>query len=833
MNNIYAKRMPGEKKYKLNKKSSLMAGLVMMLLALSNGTASLAQQEGAVQVTVVPMTTRDSVLVEDLIEKSEASINAGNTGAASESLYRALRISRQFNYREGKARSYQLMARVAILEGSRTEALRYRFSALREYEWLADRNAMAGINRQIGLDYQQVGLHRKAVEYLVTADSLYRAQGKYDPVVVELAANSFLVLGEFDTALKRYIQLVEQYEEKNDRVALVGLYSKLMICYHEMGQYKKASQVLERSLELNEEMKDPAGIIKSLNNIGYNYRYLGNYDKAAEYLGAALKKAGDTLPEAYRTSMLINLGVVSQNEGALAEAVEYLDEAYRLAMSVDLYEEAARAANIAARIYFGTGDHYNAEAFNRLSLQAALLSGSHALLADAYETSSEINTALYDYEAALEDYRNFLSYRDSALYASRRLQQDYLQQEYFAEKYEKEIGLLVTDEQLRESMTRELILDTIKKKQQIELQQKTIELQTSELQNRELERMQLVQEKMLAEERLAAEIRDREILELKIVRQEQEDSLRQKELQVQVAEAENQVLKKDNELQQETIRRVRARIAFLLGMVFLVVVILVIVYIGLRYARKTNRLLTGQRNKIQQQKEAIQSQYEIIEIEREKSDRLLLNILPEETAAELKEKGRATPQHYEMVSVLFTDFKGFTMVAEKLTPEEVVGELDRCFLEFDKIADKYNLEKIKTIGDAYMCAGGLPVANTTNPVDTVSAALEIRDFMEAERERREKRGEQYWQLRIGINTGPVVAGVVGKNKFAYDIWGDAVNVASRMESSGEPGKVNISGTTYELVKDHFSCTYRGKIAAKNKGEVDMYFVEGKKATNHA
>lgn len=214
----------------------------------------------------------------------------------------------------------------------------------------------------------------------------------------------------------------------------------------------------------------------------------------------------------------------------------------------------------------------------------------------------------------------------------------------------------------------------------------------------------------------------------------------------------------------------------------------------------------------------------IIEDEKERSEKLLLNILPLETAQELKEKGSATPKHYDNVSVLFTDFKGFTKIAEKLTAQELIAELNYCFFEFDKIIDKYNLEKIKTIGDAYMCAGGIPVANKTNPVDIVRAGLEIKEFMDRLKTERERQGKDYWELRIGIHTGEVVAGVVGKNKFAYDIWGDAVNTASRMESSGIPGQVNISGTTYEFIKDRFGCTHRGKVYAKNKGEIDMYIV---------
>jgi class 3 adenylate cyclase len=221
----------------------------------------------------------------------------------------------------------------------------------------------------------------------------------------------------------------------------------------------------------------------------------------------------------------------------------------------------------------------------------------------------------------------------------------------------------------------------------------------------------------------------------------------------------------------------------------------------------------------------IKRQKEQIEIEREKSDKLLLNILPEAIALELKDKGVATPQSYEMVTVLFTDFSGFTQIAAKLQPEEVIRELDYCFAAFDEIIEKHNLEKIKTIGDAYMCAGGIPLPNQTNPIDAVKAGLEIQAFMAQFKQAKFQKGEAAWEVRVGIHTGPLVAGVVGKKKFAYDIWGDAVNTASRMESSGEVGKVNISGSTHQLIKEHFECTYRGKIYAKNKGEVDMYFVE--------
>lgn len=211
---------------------------------------------------------------------------------------------------------------------------------------------------------------------------------------------------------------------------------------------------------------------------------------------------------------------------------------------------------------------------------------------------------------------------------------------------------------------------------------------------------------------------------------------------------------------------------------------------------------------------------------RKRSDELLLNILPAEVANELKENGSAEAQQIDEVTVLFTDFKGFTELSEKLTPKQLVTEINECFSAFDNITQKFGIEKIKTIGDSYMAAGGLPTPNKTHASDVVKAALAIQQFMKEHKTRREKEGGLYFEIRIGIHSGPVVAGIVGIKKFAYDIWGDTVNTASRMESSGQVGQVNISGTTYELVKNDFTCVYRGKVPAKGKKEVDMYFVEG-------
>ena len=227
---------------------------------------------------------------------------------------------------------------------------------------------------------------------------------------------------------------------------------------------------------------------------------------------------------------------------------------------------------------------------------------------------------------------------------------------------------------------------------------------------------------------------------------------------------------------------------------------------------------------VENQKRKLEEKNRELEEEKNKEEEVLLNMLPRETAKELVSTGKSTPKSYKMATVMFADFKNFTKITENLGPKELVAELDDSFAKFDDVVGKLNIEKIKTSGDAYMCVGGIPIRNQTNPIDCVLAAFQFQKYMLQKRDIREGTGKPQWHLRIGLHTGALVAGVVGKRKFLYDVWGDTVNTAARMETSAEEGMINVSGATYEYIKDYFECEYRGKLPVKNKGAIDMYYV---------
>ncbi len=540
----------------------------------------------------------------------------------------------------------------------------------------------------------------------------------------------------------------------------------------------------EQSLSVFEEIGDANGVANMLNNLGAVHFNQGGDEKAIEYYLRSLRAAEEIRDTLRIATALVNIGAVYFNK----------HETHNLAL--DYYLKALPLSEL-----LGNQDAIGTTAVN---------------LGEIYLEQNKDDSALYYFEKALTAYRQTAT--GNVPYALNSMGKVFAKRKEFPQaiKYQNDAYQLASSQDNRLEMAQSLLGLASTYELQGNYPAAIASFNRAKLIAQEINASYQLKDAYEGLAESYAKISDyRNAYEYHTRFSGIKDTLYNVEMskrvealmlnsEIQKKQGQIDLLEKDQALRESDLRRQKAirNATALTGLLLLVMV--GGLFNRYKYVRKTNKIIAD---------------------EKERSDKLLLNILPVETAEELKEKGSATPKHYDIVSVLFTDFKGFTNIAEKLSPQELVEELNQCFLAFDRIIDRHHLEKIKTIGDAYMCAGGIPAANTTNPVDIVKAALEIREFMEQLKRDRDAQGKEYWELRIGIHTGPVIAGVVGKNKFAYDIWGDAVNTASRMESSGIPGQVNISGATYQHIKDHFVCTHRGRIPAKNKGEIDMYIVE--------
>jgi class 3 adenylate cyclase/tetratricopeptide (TPR) repeat protein len=541
--------------------------------------------------------------------------------------------------------------------------------------------------------------------------------------------------------------------------------------------YPEAITQFKASLEAFESINNNEGESNILGNLGSVYFITGDDAKSIEYHLRSLK-IGEEINNKLRISTsLLNLGTVYANKPATTnQALSYFLRA------LPIFEEINYEAGIGIAS-MNIGEIY----FNKGSYDSALLNFQRSIriyegTADAAFPLSyigEIYTNKNDFEKAFSFHRQAIDVCER-LDAQFELAQSLLS----LGKSEYKMG------QIKQSIaTNERALKIAKEVDAPQERKKAYEaLSVSYAELRDFS-------KAYRYEKLLTGIKDT------LYNTDEDKKIQQLQFNADMEKKESEIQLQDATIQRQKAINVAAGISG-----SLLILMLVGVYQRYKFIRKTNK---------------------IIQDERDRSKELLLNILPEETARELETNGYAQTRYYESVTVLFTDFKGFSTIAGKLSPQELVAELNDYFMAFDEIMGKYNLEKIKTIGDAYMCAGGIPTSNTTHPLDAVQAALAMQEYMTRKNDLRKEKNLECWELRVGLHTGPIVAGVVGKKKYAYDIWGDTVNIASRMESNGEPGKVNISASTYEHVKGHYQCLYRGKISAKNIGEVDMYFIESK------
>ena len=482
------------------------------------------------------------------------------------------------------------------------------------------------------------------------------------------------------------------------------------------------------------------------------------------------------------------------------KSVAYSKEAYRLADQINNMGMAARSAYLVGLAYDRQRDKERySKTWYDTALASAKKAGDSDLIIKSVEKRSKIETKDRDYREAYhiveEAFKYFSGKGTSISDLESRYEQEKVKLEREKRQLESERQRLTGEIEnlLNEKSTLSTDKDRLERRQQQLVQEKAkVE---EEINEKEEELATVAEAKEKAEE--AAQSKAREVKQLSREKLEQEAVLKTKEAELAKASLQAEISKNQQKL-----------LLILAGFGVLFALFLLVLFLSARRSR--SRL--ADKNKI-------------IKQEQERSDELLLNILPQPIAEELKHYGKAQPRKYDQVTVLFSDFKNFTKISEQLSPEELVAELDKCFKAFDFIISQYeDIEKIKTIGDAYMCASGLSERKTI-PHNLVRAALEMQEFLDEQKQEKMRLGRPFFEARIGIHTGSVVAGVVGVNKFAYDIWGDTVNIAARMEANSQEGRVNISDSTYRLIKYKFECEYRGKVQAKNKGLIDMYFVK--------
>ncbi len=597
---------------------------------------------------------------------------------------------------------------------------------------------------------------------------------------------SFSIKGNFPKALWFFERGLKINEEIGNKKGIAGLLGNIGNIYNDQSNYPKALEYQQRSLKIYEEIGDKTGIANALINIGNIYSKQSSYPKALEYYQRSLKiyeESGDKQGIAY---VLNNIGTIYQGQGNYPRTLEYYEKSLKVAEEIGDKRQISMCLVNLGSTYALQGNYPRALEYTEKSLKLAEEIGDKGVMEGNLTLIGNIHNKQGDYSRALEHLEKSLKLGEEigdkravavSLFSIGNIYQkqgkatpalNYCQKGL---ALAEELGLLEYEKEACQCL-----YDTYK------AMGKGNEALVY------LEKMRIVEDSLHAQE-TTKKLEQMEFAKIML----QDSIAKAEEARLLLEEHQAEVRQKNQ----------TRNISFGIG--GLILLLAGGLYSRLRYVRKSKAVL---------------------QVEKDRSENLLLNILPAEIAEELKQKGRADARDFDMVSILFTDFKGFTEASAKLTAADLVHEINHCFEGFDAIMEKYGIEKIKTIGDAYMAAGGLPVTTDASVKNTVLAALEMQSFIAKRKAENDAANKPAFEMRVGIHTGPVVAGIVGVKKFQYDIWGDTVNTAARMESAGEVGKVNISQATYEMLKNdpEFTLISRGKIEAKGKGEVEMWFV---------
>jgi adenylate cyclase len=618
---------------------------------------------------------------------------------------------------------------------------------------------------------------------------------KYQANALHNIALSLYHSGRLDEGLELNSQSLALREEIGDKKGAGRSLANIGLIYRVKQNYFTGLDHYKRALVYFEDVGDYGLISHALNSIGGVYGQMGNNPKAIDYMSRALAVIEASGNESFLTNSLLNLAAMYDKVNDLDKSREYLTRAYETAKSTAHKQSEISALHGLGILKVATGNYDEALAYSESLFSMSKKtesSGYNVVLNYAYDLKAKTYLAMRDYDNALKFFElsnklgESIGGYSSALSHALQLGTIYKLKKdgKNAVKWCNEALILAQNENSLESQAHscECLYESYK------------------MLNNGNKALEYHERFLVLNDSLNKEEAGKKLQQMEFAKQVFADSIAQLETDRLVEEAHQEEVRQGEKTR---------NIAIGGGLFFLLAA--GGFYSRWRYVRKSKA---------------------IIESERDRSDNLLLNILPADIAAELKANGKAEARDFDTVSILFTDFKGFTQASEKLSAQELVAEINSCFEAFDGIMGKYNIEKIKTIGDAYMAAGGLPVPANDSVKNTVLAALEMQAFISDRKATNDAANQPAFEMRVGIHTGPVVAGIVGVKKFQYDIWGDTVNTASRMESNGEVGKVNISQSTYELIKTEvslpaegrFEFESRGKIEAKGKGEIEMYFV---------
>ncbi len=627
-------------------------------------------------------------------------------------------------------------------------------------------NYISGIgwaNNNIGNNYRVKSNFQKGLDFCTASVKVFEKTGNTLGLATALGNIGIIyaMQGNYDKSLEYLLITVKKYEEIGDKNNSAKFMSNIGNIYKEKGEYAVAIDYYFKALKLAEEFKNKNLIANIYGNLGSVYQYENDYDKALDYDNKSLEILSALGNKNGEATIISNMAHVYTKQLNYNMANEYYFKALTMAEEIGNKKlEAGIIGNISA-VYSYQKNHIMAITFSKKALEKAELLGDKINYA----------TALGQIGAAyLNLVKDTIKYNDKIISLEGNKMNKYLPDGTIPES--KSARLQLAFNYLQRGLDSSIKLnlkETIKDLNQC--------LAEAYEYSGDFKKAYVYYKKYV-------------VLKDSIFSDENEKKMMKTAMHYETNKIHIIDSMKNAEKEKISALKLEKQRGYTYWSFAAVLILLIFSFFIVK--------------------------------ERKKSETLLLNILPKEVAYELKKKGSAEAKYFNQVTVIFTDFVGFTKVSERLSPQELIEELHCCFKKFDEITHKYNIEKIKTIGDAYLAVAGLPVEDENHAENIIKAALEMAEFM---KDRRQLLGDKTFEIRLGVHSGKVVAGIVGVRKFVYDIWGDTVNIAARMEQNSIAGKINISQTTYELIKDKYKCTYRGEIEAKNKGKLSMYFID--------